>query len=484
VHGAWLCMVPGIDLSKLTAAEKDALILSLLPLAGHLAAALARVAELEARLARLERPGKTPDNSSLPPSKGRKPERPNSGKPLRRSRPGFGRALEANPDRVVDAMLGACPHCAAAFPAGQQTPQQVHDRIGLPPVRPDVTRVRLFGGKCACCGAGASAPAPCGLEPGSRFGQPATALVVCLRYAQAIGLERLAALTEDPFGLSIPLAIPLGALASGSEGATSSMLARAHEPLLAAAATAGACVIASAVVWCRTCPAAPGRRSGCRICLAASAATGCTGRCAWGTCCATHLRRGVRRHRLQRRAPAAAARHRHRAAAERAGRQHPPAIPGRPGPQARPDHGRCPHWRARAQAAPPHRFQPGAPLHVHHQPRRARYQHRVQTPSPPQRDLPQSNQQVPLRVGRRNLRRLPNRRQHRKGQLNLSARHPPLRPARSVSRKNHRLPRVSNYVRPVAAGLFPCCPAECDGSVAWCQCHPGCGLCRWATPPA
>ncbi len=121
------CMAPGIDLSKLTAAEKDALILSLLPLAGHLAAALARVAELEARLARFERPGKTPDNSSLPPSKGRKPERPSSGKPLRRSRPGFGRALEANPDRVVDAMLGACPHCAAAFPAGQQTPQQVHD---------------------------------------------------------------------------------------------------------------------------------------------------------------------------------------------------------------------------------------------------------------------------------------------------------------------------------------------------------------------
>lgn len=127
MHGAWLCMVPGIDLSKLTAAEKDALILSLLPLAGHLVTALARVAELEARLARFERPGKTPDNSSLPPSKGRKPERPSSGKPLRRSRPGFGRALEANPDRVVDAMLGACPHCAAAFPAGQQTPQQVHD---------------------------------------------------------------------------------------------------------------------------------------------------------------------------------------------------------------------------------------------------------------------------------------------------------------------------------------------------------------------
>jgi len=61
-------------------------------------------------------------------------------------------------------------------------------------------------------------------------------LVVYLHYAQAIGLERLAALMGDLFGLVI------------SEGAISNMLARAREPLLAAAATAGACVTASAVV--------------------------------------------------------------------------------------------------------------------------------------------------------------------------------------------------------------------------------------------
>lgn len=42
---------------------------SLLPLGGQLEAALARVADLEARLALLEKPPKTPDNSSLPPSK-------------------------------------------------------------------------------------------------------------------------------------------------------------------------------------------------------------------------------------------------------------------------------------------------------------------------------------------------------------------------------------------------------------------------------
>ncbi len=229
-------MTPEIDLSKLTIAEKDALILSLLPLVGQLQAALARIAELEARLARLERPGKTPDNSSLPPSKGQKPERPTSDKPPRRSRPGVGRTLHPDPDRVVDAVLDACPHCAAGFPVEQQSPQQVYDRIELPPIRPEVTRVRLFGGRCACCGERATATAPAGLEPGSPFGQSIAALVVYLHYAHAIGLERLAALMGDIFGLAI------------SEGAISNMLARAQAPLVAAAAAIQAAVIASPVV--------------------------------------------------------------------------------------------------------------------------------------------------------------------------------------------------------------------------------------------
>jgi transposase len=158
---------PEIDLSNQTVAEKDALILSLLPLAGQLEAALSRIAELEKRLAAFERPPKTPDNSSLPPSKGQKSDRPTGDKPPHKSRLGFGRALEPNPDRTVDARLDSCPHCAAAFPAEQQTPQQVYDRIELPPIKPDVTRVRLFGGRCACCGARATAAAPSGLEPGS-----------------------------------------------------------------------------------------------------------------------------------------------------------------------------------------------------------------------------------------------------------------------------------------------------------------------------
>ena len=236
-------MTPEIDLSRLTVAEKDALILSLLPLVGQLEAALARIAalearnaELEARLADLERPRKTPDNSSLPPSRGQKPARPAGAKPPRKSRPGVGRTLHPDPDRVVDATLDACPQCAAAFPVAQQTAQHVYDRIELPPIKPDVTRVRLFGGCCACCGERVTATAPAGLEPGSPFGQSIAALVVYLHYAHAISLERLALLMDEIFSLSI------------SEGAISNMLARAQAPLLAAAAAIEATVTASPVV--------------------------------------------------------------------------------------------------------------------------------------------------------------------------------------------------------------------------------------------
>jgi len=229
---------PDIDLTQLTEAEKDTLILALLPLVGQLEAAQKRIAALEARVEALSRPPKTPDNSSTPPSRGQKQDRsqPGDAKPARKSRPGVGRALHPAPDRTVDALLAACPGCQAAFPAASQSPQQVYDRIELPPIQPDVTRVRLFGGRCTCCGERVTAPAPAGLEPGSPFGKSVEALVVYLHYAHAIGLERLAALMGEMFALTI------------SEGAISNMLARARVPLLAAAAAITETVTASPVV--------------------------------------------------------------------------------------------------------------------------------------------------------------------------------------------------------------------------------------------
>lgn len=108
-------MNPAIDLAAMTGAGKDALILSRL---GRLEEALARIAALEARVAEMTRPPKTPDNSSTPPLESAKRDRSAQGEPLqRRGRPGTARALAENPDRVADARLDACPACEAAFPA-------------------------------------------------------------------------------------------------------------------------------------------------------------------------------------------------------------------------------------------------------------------------------------------------------------------------------------------------------------------------------
>jgi transposase len=234
-------VIPPPDLTRLSHAEKDALIHALLAqlAAAHerVAAQDLRIAALEARLDELTRPPKTPDNSSKPPSQGQKRNRPeDEARPPRKSRPGAGRTLHPNPDRVIDARLSTCPKCEAPFSDASQTTQQVYERIELPPVKPDVTRVRLFGGRCACCGERVTADAPPGLEQGSPFGQSIAAMVVYLHYAHAVSMERLAMLMDELFSLSI------------SEGAISNILGRAREPLLRATAVIETVVLASPVV--------------------------------------------------------------------------------------------------------------------------------------------------------------------------------------------------------------------------------------------
>jgi transposase len=88
------------NLDHLSHAEKDALIRALWQ---RLEAAERRIAELETRLGE---PGKTASNSSLPPSKGQKPNRPEKtrrGGPRKGSlgRSGGGRALVCHPDDRV-----------------------------------------------------------------------------------------------------------------------------------------------------------------------------------------------------------------------------------------------------------------------------------------------------------------------------------------------------------------------------------------------
>ena len=190
------------DLSRLSHDEKDALIRALW---AQVQALTARVAALEAKLGT---PPKTPGNSSVPPSKGQKPNRPDKAKrggPRKGSlgRAGGGRALVADPDEVVVAKAARCRHCHAALCDADQTLDTRYDKIDLPRVRPVVTRVERYAGRCRCCGGRTLAAVPEGMEPGTPFSRNIVALAMYLRFVHAVSYKRLSRLMRDLFGLSI-----------------------------------------------------------------------------------------------------------------------------------------------------------------------------------------------------------------------------------------------------------------------------------------
>jgi transposase len=217
----------------LLAFSKDDLIALILAQQAQIEALGARIAELEARL---NAPPKTPDNSSMPPSAGQKPNRPDRPRKPRCGRLGITRALAEHPDCVIDATLAACPHCAHGLGPADQPDLHAYDHVDLPPIRPVVTRVNRHHGTCPRCRKRVVAPVPEGFEPGSPFGPGLCALILHLHVTQAIGFERLTRLLAEVFGLTI------------SEGAIANILARAQAPLLAAAAPIADAVRASPVI--------------------------------------------------------------------------------------------------------------------------------------------------------------------------------------------------------------------------------------------
>jgi transposase len=96
-----------------------------------------------------------------------------------------------------------CPHCRADLGKVEQAAVQTYDRVEIPEITPDVTRVVLHGGVCPCCAGRFKAAAPAGLELGSPFGPNLRAFVLYLRFGQAIPFKRLARLLRDLFGLEI-----------------------------------------------------------------------------------------------------------------------------------------------------------------------------------------------------------------------------------------------------------------------------------------
>jgi transposase len=204
-------MIPSPDLALLDSAAKDALIRTLIERLNDLTV---RLEVLEAENAalrkenaelrvKLDLPPKTPDNSSTPPSQGHKASGAADAKPKAKPHAGAHRPLHPNPTQRRDVAASQCQHCRADVSGVMQTPVHAYDRIEIPEIKPDVTRVALLGGMCPCCAKPFKAAPPAGLEPGSPFGANLRAFAIYLRFTQAISFERLSRLFSDLLGLEI-----------------------------------------------------------------------------------------------------------------------------------------------------------------------------------------------------------------------------------------------------------------------------------------
>ena len=220
---------------RLSDREKDALLSEQAALIERQAA---RIVELEGLLAK---PAKTSQNSHTPPSQDRDPnggkrkngERPRKPRP---SRPGAARALTDSPDATIRCLAETCPHCAAGVSNRPQRRRRCYEHIDIPPIRPSVTRIELYGGRCATCGKRYCATPPDGMAPGTPFGASIRSLLLYLHHSHHVGFERLSRMMAELFGLAI------------SEGAIANAFRRARDAMTAACAAIRRKLLAARVI--------------------------------------------------------------------------------------------------------------------------------------------------------------------------------------------------------------------------------------------
>src|SRR4029077_8301170 len=188
---------------------------------------LAQVKALNARIAELESkrggPPKTPDNSSLPPSRGQKAnaEQP-AAKRQRKGRPGVARKLAEKPDATQRFFAEHCACGAVLSEAGQELAKE-YDHIDIPPIRPFTTRVELFRATCPSFKARVTASAPADMPECTPFVPCIASTIAYLHGCQMIGFKRLTEVCQGLFGLTI------------SQGTIANVLARVGEAINAAA---------------------------------------------------------------------------------------------------------------------------------------------------------------------------------------------------------------------------------------------------------
>jgi transposase len=175
----------------------------------------ARVAELEAEVARLGGPPKTPGSSSIPPSQGFRPNRAERRRKKRGPRHGHAGVsrLRQAPDVIVRCRPSHCAGCGEPLPASGQRRVGRSQVVEVAVARPVVVEAWRYAARCSACRLRTVAPVPAGLEPQRTFGPGIEALLAYLHERHHLGYERLVEVCRDVLGLRISEGAIAGALA-------------------------------------------------------------------------------------------------------------------------------------------------------------------------------------------------------------------------------------------------------------------------------
>jgi transposase len=171
----------------------------------ELAARDEKIRALEEELTQFRRPVKTPENSSVPPSRGRKANRREGRRRKlgpKRGHDGVSRA-RSEPDVVVECRPRVCTGCGQGLPqsGGRRTGQS--QVVELPSFAPVVIEAWQYTVDCEQCGAATAGTYPAGLEPRRTFGPGVEALLSYFHERHHVSYERLVEVCRDVFGLQI-----------------------------------------------------------------------------------------------------------------------------------------------------------------------------------------------------------------------------------------------------------------------------------------
>lgn len=213
-----------------------------------LATAQARIAALEAEVARLRGgspPPKTAANSSTPPAKGWKAQRPDP--PAGTERPQRGpkvahagvsrrRVARDQIDLVLPCRPAQCTGCGADLPPVGGTVVGRRQVTEIPPVRPIVIEAQRVRVRCRRCGHGTVGNYPAGFGATGAFGPRLVATAALLHEEHHVAYARVVEVCTGLFGLRV------------SAGALVEAVGRLGQALIPAADTIAAEVRASPVI--------------------------------------------------------------------------------------------------------------------------------------------------------------------------------------------------------------------------------------------